>query len=280
VTGTIPSDLAVRKHRRPPRAKRRPKELHRRARNLLQRLFGSRQLLFHAAPASVSARLGWLQEWFPIRCPGRHNPPHQLGLRLGKLAHQKERRPHIVLWPARSSSPGVYSACSGRILSLRSGTGDNMSLTNFPGGESVASTTPITKVTMPALTEMKRQGKPISALTAYDYSTSRLADEAGIDLLLVGDSLAMVVLGHENTLAVTVDEMLHHTRAVRRAVRRALVVADMPFGSYHGTVPKAWPTPSASSRKPAPRPSRSKARASNWCAPSPRRRFPSSATSA
>jgi 3-methyl-2-oxobutanoate hydroxymethyltransferase len=83
---------------------------------------------------------------------------------------------------------------------------------------------------------MKRQGKPISALTAYDYATSRLVDEAGIDLILVGDSLAMVVLGHENTLAVTVDEMLHHTRAVRRAVRRALVVADMPFGSYHGTV--------------------------------------------
>jgi 3-methyl-2-oxobutanoate hydroxymethyltransferase len=89
---------------------------------------------------------------------------------------------------------------------------------------------------VPALAEMKRQGKPISALTAYDYATSRLADEAGIDLLLVGDSLAMVVLGHENTLSVTVDEMLHHTRAVRRAVRRALVVADMPFGSYHGTV--------------------------------------------
>jgi 3-methyl-2-oxobutanoate hydroxymethyltransferase len=83
---------------------------------------------------------------------------------------------------------------------------------------------------------MKRQGKPISALTAYDYATSRLVDEAGIDLILVGDSLAMVVLGHENTLAVTVDEMLHHTRAVRRAVRRALVVADMPFGSYHGPV--------------------------------------------
>jgi 3-methyl-2-oxobutanoate hydroxymethyltransferase len=89
---------------------------------------------------------------------------------------------------------------------------------------------------MPALAEMKRQGKPISALTAYDYATSRLVDEAGIDLILVGDSLAMVVLGHENTLAVTVDEMLHHTRAVRRAVRRALLVADMPFGSYHGTV--------------------------------------------
>jgi len=92
---------------------------------------------------------------------------------------------------------------------------------------------------MPALAEMKRQGKPISALTAYDYATARLVDEAGIDLLLVGDSLAMVVLGHENTLAVTVDEMLHHTRAVRRAVRRALVVADMPFGSYHGSVSDA-----------------------------------------
>jgi 3-methyl-2-oxobutanoate hydroxymethyltransferase len=110
-----------------------------------------------------------------------------------------------------------------------------MSLTNFPGGASSPGS-PLTKVTMPALAEMKRQGKPISALTAYDYATSRLVDEAGIDLVLVGDSLAMVVLGHENTLSVTVDEMLHHTRAVRRAVRRALVVADMPFGSYHGSI--------------------------------------------
>ena len=112
-----------------------------------------------------------------------------------------------------------------------------MSLTQFPAGaHSPPLGVPLTKVTMPALSEMKRQAKPISALTAYDYPTARLADEAGIDLVLVGDSLAMVVLGHENTLAVTVDEMLHHTRAVRRAVRRALVVADMPFGSYHGTV--------------------------------------------
>jgi len=111
-----------------------------------------------------------------------------------------------------------------------------MSLTNFPAGGASSAGTPVTKVTMPALAEMKRQGKPISALTAYDYATSRLVDEAGIDFLLVGDSLAMVVLGHDNTLAVTVDEMLHHTRAVRRAVRRALVVADMPFGSYHTTV--------------------------------------------
>ena len=112
-----------------------------------------------------------------------------------------------------------------------------MSLTQPSAGTSHG--VPVPKVTMPALTEMKRQGKPISALTAYDYSTARLVDEAGVDLILVGDSLAMVVLGQENTLAVTVDEMLHHTRAVRRAVHRALVVADMPFGSYHGSISDA-----------------------------------------
>ncbi len=113
-----------------------------------------------------------------------------------------------------------------------------MSVTLPPEGRQAAAPTSQlrTKVTMPALAGMKREGKPITALTAYDYATSRLVDEAGIDLILVGDSLAMVVLGHDNTLAVTVDEMLHHTRAVRRAVRRALVVADMPFGSYHGRV--------------------------------------------
>ena len=112
-----------------------------------------------------------------------------------------------------------------------------MSLTHFPAGARPSqSAVFLPKVTMPALSEMKRQGKPISALTAYDYSSARLVDEAGIDLLLVGDSLAMVALGHENTLAVTMDEMLHHARAVRRAVHRALVVADMPFGSYHATV--------------------------------------------
>jgi 3-methyl-2-oxobutanoate hydroxymethyltransferase len=112
-----------------------------------------------------------------------------------------------------------------------------MSLSQFSAGAPLAQDGhSLPKVTMPALAEMKRQGKPISALTAYDYATARLVDEAGIDLILVGDSLAMVVLGHENTLAVTVDEMLHHTRAVRRAVHRALVVADMPFGSYHGPI--------------------------------------------
>ena len=106
-----------------------------------------------------------------------------------------------------------------------------MSLTSFPrGAKPRLPANPYTKVTMPALSEMKRQGKPISALTAYDYGSARLVDEAGIDLLLVGDSLAMVVLGHENTLAVTVDEMLHHTRAVRRAVQRAF---PSDAESYH-----------------------------------------------
>jgi len=115
-----------------------------------------------------------------------------------------------------------------------------MSINQSPAGAPFPpSGAPLPKVTMPALGEMKRQGKPISALTAYDYPTARLVDEAGVDLILIGDSLAMVVLGHGNTLAVTVDEMLHHTRAVRRAVRRALVVADMPFGSYHGAIADA-----------------------------------------
>jgi 3-methyl-2-oxobutanoate hydroxymethyltransferase len=73
----------------------------------------------------------------------------------------------------------------------------------------------------------------IVCLTAYDFPTARLLDEAGVDVILVGDSVAMVVLGHPNTLPVTLDEMLHHTRAVRRGVRRSLLVADMPYGSYH-----------------------------------------------
>ena len=108
-----------------------------------------------------------------------------------------------------------------------------MSLTNPAEKPSAA---PSRKVTMPSLADMKRQARPITALTAYDYPTARLADEAGIDLLLVGDSLANAVLGHDNTLAVTVDEMIHHSRAVRRATQRALLVVDMPFGSYHASI--------------------------------------------
>ncbi len=89
------------------------------------------------------------------------------------------------------------------------------------------------KVTFPALQAKKQAREPITALTAYDYPSARVVDEAGIDLVLVGDSLGMAVLGYDSTLPVTLDEMLHHTRAVRRAVQRALLVADMPFGSYH-----------------------------------------------
>jgi len=89
------------------------------------------------------------------------------------------------------------------------------------------------KLTVPAIQEKKARGEKITCLTAYDYPTARLVDEAGVDIVLVGDSLAMVVLGYENTLPVTMEEMLHHTRAVRRGVRRALLVADMPFGSFH-----------------------------------------------
>ncbi len=95
------------------------------------------------------------------------------------------------------------------------------------------------KVTFPVLAARKHAGTPIAALTAYDYPTARIVDEAGIDLLLVGDTLGMTVLGYDSTLPVTVEEMLHHTRAVRRAVRRALLVADMPFGSYQAEEPEA-----------------------------------------
>ena len=75
--------------------------------------------------------------------------------------------------------------------------------------------------------------KRITCLTAYDFPSAKLVDEAGVDVILVGDSLGMVVLGYENTVPVTMDDMLHHTRAVRRGVKRALLVADMPYGSYH-----------------------------------------------
>ncbi len=95
------------------------------------------------------------------------------------------------------------------------------------------------RITVETLRERKQTRTPITALTAYDYPTARLLDAAGIDLVLVGDSLAMAVLGHPDTLSVTMDEMLHHTRAVRRGLSRAFLVADMPFGSYHTTEPEA-----------------------------------------
>lgn len=88
------------------------------------------------------------------------------------------------------------------------------------------------KVTIATLQKKKQQGEKIAMLTAYDFSMARLMDSAGVDILLVGDSLGQVVLGYDSTLAVTMDDMIHHTKAVVRGVNRALIVADMPFMSF------------------------------------------------
>lgn len=92
------------------------------------------------------------------------------------------------------------------------------------------------KFTTTSFLEAKKKKEKITMLTAYDYSMAKLLDEAGVDSLLVGDSLGMVMLGYENTLQVTVDEIIHHCKAVARGVKRAMVIADMPFLSYHISV--------------------------------------------
>ena len=92
------------------------------------------------------------------------------------------------------------------------------------------------RATTVSLKEKKRNGQKITMLTAYDFPTARMMDEVGIDIILVGDSLGNVVLGYETTLFVTMDEMIHHTRAVTRAARNTMVVGDMPFLSYHLSV--------------------------------------------
>ena len=95
------------------------------------------------------------------------------------------------------------------------------------------------KITVPEIVKMKQRGEKITCLTAYDYSFARILDEAGVDILLVGDSLGCVIQGRENTLAVTLDEMIYHTRAVARGTERALVVGDMSFLSYQASKEQA-----------------------------------------
>ena len=89
------------------------------------------------------------------------------------------------------------------------------------------------RITINKIKEMKQKGEKIAMLTAYDYTTAKIVDEAGIPLILVGDSLGMVVLGYESTIPVTMEEMLHHTKAVARGAKKAMVIGDMPFMSYH-----------------------------------------------
>ncbi|MGB5159177.1 3-methyl-2-oxobutanoate hydroxymethyltransferase [Desulfobacterium sp. N47] len=95
------------------------------------------------------------------------------------------------------------------------------------------------KITVPDIKERKKSGGKITMLTAYDYPTALLVDRAGIDIILVGDSLGMVVLGYKDTVSVTMEEMLHHIKAVSGAVKSALVVGDMPFGSYNVSIEEA-----------------------------------------
>jgi 3-methyl-2-oxobutanoate hydroxymethyltransferase len=95
------------------------------------------------------------------------------------------------------------------------------------------------RITISQIKEMKQKGERITMLTAYDYATAKIVDEAGIPLILVGDSLGMVVLGYESTIPVTMEEMLHHTKAVVRGTKKAMVVGDMPFMTYHISVEDA-----------------------------------------
>jgi 3-methyl-2-oxobutanoate hydroxymethyltransferase len=95
------------------------------------------------------------------------------------------------------------------------------------------------RITINQIKEMKPKGEKVTMLTAYDYATAKIIDEVGIPLILVGDSLGMVVLGYESTIPVTMDEMLHHTRAVVRGTKQAMVIGDMPFMTYHISVAEA-----------------------------------------
>src|SRR3954465_4094143 len=104
---------------------------------------------------------------------------------------------------------------------------------------STAKRSELKKITTHQLQEMKNRGEKISMLTAYDYSMAQILDGAGIDIILVGDSASNVIAGHETTLPITLDQMIYHASSVIRAVKRALVVVDLPFGSYQGNSKEA-----------------------------------------
>ena len=95
------------------------------------------------------------------------------------------------------------------------------------------------RITVTQIKEMKQKGEKIAMLTAYDYSTAKIVDGAGIPLILVGDSLGMVILGYESTIPVTMEEMLHHTKAVVRGTKQAMIIGDMPFMTYHASIEDA-----------------------------------------
>ena len=107
------------------------------------------------------------------------------------------------------------------------------------GEARVGAGAPRAKITAPAVVALKRKGEPITVVTAYDFPTARYADQAGVEVLLVGDSVGTVMLGYESTLPVTMEDMLHHVRAVARAKPSALVVGDMPFMSYQVSTEQA-----------------------------------------
>jgi len=110
-----------------------------------------------------------------------------------------------------------------------------MSIVPHAGNGKVSVPDILSRKTVPSAGSPESKDK-ITCLTAYDYPTARLLDEAGVDIILVGDSVGMAVLGYDSTLPVTLDEMLHHVRAVRRSTRHALLVADMPYGSFHVSI--------------------------------------------
>jgi len=109
----------------------------------------------------------------------------------------------------------------------------------FLGGQTMSKEIKSKRTTAASIRDMKKTGDKITMLAAYDYSTALKIDKSGIDIILVGDSLGMVILGYDSTLPVTMDDMIHHTKAVSRGARHAMVVGDMPFMSYHRSVDEA-----------------------------------------